>query len=77
MLRARLAGKDGKKVEVLMALKHHPPPTCNECDAPDARIITLFTRNTYCGRFCLAEGQTKYCRMILRAQAEGIDNGAA
>lgn len=48
---------------------------CAECDAPDPKVITLFTREHYCGRHCLAEGQMKYCRMILRANAERIDDG--
>lgn len=48
---------------------------CAECDAPDPKVITLFTREHYCGRACLAEGQLKYVRMIIRAQAEEVDNG--
>lgn len=50
-------------------------PICSECEAPEAKIITIYTREHYCGRHCLAEGQLKYARMILRAKAEGIDHG--
>jgi hypothetical protein len=50
-------------------------PTCAECGSENARIITLFTRYTYCGRWCLSEGQCKYIRTILRMRAEEIDNG--
>jgi hypothetical protein len=45
-------------------------PLCNECETPEAQIVTLFTRNTYCGRACLVKGQLKYVRFILRVTAE-------
>lgn len=48
---------------------------CAECDAPDPKVITLFVRERYCGRHCLSEGQCKYIRMILRAQAEEVEHG--
>lgn len=48
---------------------------CSECDEPDPKVVTIYTREQFCGRQCLAEGQLKYTRMILRAAAEGIDNG--
>lgn len=48
---------------------------CAECDTPDPKIIALYTRERYCGRYCFAEGQLKHTRLILRATAEGIDHG--
>jgi|tagenome__1003787_1003787.scaffolds.fasta_scaffold17231332_1 hypothetical protein len=53
-----------------MLLLSKPPPSCVECETPDARIEALFTRELYCGRFCLAEGQLKYVPFILRVNAE-------
>jgi len=44
-------------------------PLCNECETPEAQIVTLFTRNTYCGWTCLAKAQLNYVRFILRALA--------
>jgi Protein of unknown function (DUF1275) len=34
----------------------------------------LFTREVYCGRYCLTEGQLKYVRWVLRANAEAQHN---
>lgn len=48
---------------------------CSTCDTPEPKIITIFTRQHYCGRHCLAEGQLKYVQLILRANAEGIEHG--
>lgn len=53
----------------------HIQYVCGECDTPDPKITTLFTREQYCGRFCLAEGQLKYVRMIIRARAEEVEHG--
>lgn len=50
-------------------------PKCSECDTPEAKVISLFIHEHYCGRYCLAEGQLKYARLILRANAERIENG--
>lgn len=47
---------------------------CQECDA-EAKIITLFLRNTYCGRYCLAEGQLKLARWLSRLKAEEVEHG--
>lgn len=47
---------------------------CSECNEP-SNIEALFTREPYCGRKCLAEGQLKYVRMILRMRAEELHNG--
>ena len=33
------------------------------------------TRESYCGRACLSEGQLKYVRIVLRAKAEMIEHG--
>jgi hypothetical protein len=52
-----------------MLLLSKPTPKCAECGAP-AKIEVLFTREVYCGRCCLAEGQLKYVRWVLRANAE-------
>ncbi len=52
-----------------MLLLSKPTPRCAECDAP-AKIQALFTREVYCGRYCLTEGQLKYVRRVLRANAE-------
>jgi len=52
-----------------MLLLSKPTPKCAECNA-SAKIEALFTREVYCGRGCLAEGQLKYVRMVLRCQAE-------
>ena len=52
-----------------MRLLPKPTPKCAECGAP-AKIETLFTRELYCGRYRLAEGQLKYTRLILRCNAE-------
>ncbi len=59
-----------------MLLLSKPTPKCAECEAP-AKIEALFTREAYCGRFCLAEGQLKYVRMVLRCQAEAQHVGRA
>ena len=48
-----------------------PKPLCTECEA-EAKIITLFLRNYYCSAACLAEGQLKLTRWLLRMQAEAI-----
>lgn len=48
---------------------------CSECESEQPKVITLFTREHYCGRFCLAEGQLKYVRMILRTNPEEFDHG--
>lgn len=56
-------------------MRIHITYLCAECDTPDPKIITLFVREHYCGRHCLAEGQLKYCRMILRATAEEAEHG--
>ena len=45
---------------------------CAECDAEEPKIVTLFMREHYCGRFCLAEGQLKHARLIIRVAEEGI-----
>jgi hypothetical protein len=45
-------------------------PLCNDCETPEANILTLFTRNAYCGQACLAEGHSKYVRFMLRVAAE-------
>lgn len=47
---------------------------CAECDVSEPKIIALYTRERYCGRYCLAEGQLKYHRMILRATAEEVEH---
>jgi hypothetical protein len=52
-----------------MLLLSKPTPKCAECGAP-AKIEALFTREVYCGWYCLAEGQLKYVRCVLRANAE-------
>ncbi len=56
-------------------MANSPIVLCSECEAPGAKIIMLFTRTPYCGRYCRSEGEFKYIRMIMRAKAEGIDNG--
>lgn len=48
---------------------------CAECDTPEPKIIALFTRERYCGRFCLAEGQLKHTRLIIRMAAEEVEHG--
>lgn len=48
---------------------------CAECNAPDPKIVTLFVREQYCGRYCLAEGQLKHTRLILRMAAEEVEHG--
>jgi hypothetical protein len=53
-----------------MLLLSKPTPSCVECETPNAKIEALFTRELYCGRFCLAEGQLKYVRFVLRVNAE-------
>lgn len=58
-----------------MALKPLPSTICCECDAPDACIIYIFTREHYCGAACHVEGYMKLTRMLKRAKAEGLDNG--
>lgn len=58
-----------------MALKPLPPTICSECDAADAKIIFIFTREHYCGAACHTEGYAKFVRMIARAKAEGLDRG--
>jgi len=58
-------------------MKLAPKPMCAECDTPDAKIVTLFLRNCYCGRFCLAEGQMKIARWLIRIKAEEINDGTA
>jgi hypothetical protein len=57
-----------------MALKVIPQ-NCAECDAPDSKIIYIFTREHYCGAYCTAEGFMKLTRMFERAKAEGIEHG--
>ena len=49
-----------------MLLLSKPTPS----ETPNAKIEALFTRELYCGRFCLAEGQLKYVRYVLRVNAE-------
>lgn len=51
---------------------HH---VCSECDSKAPKIVALFTREQYCNRHCLAEGQLKHTRLILRMAAEEIHNG--
>lgn len=48
---------------------------CAECDSEEPKIIALYTRERYCGRFCLAEGQLKHTRLILRMAAEEVEHG--
>jgi len=55
-----------------MLLLSKPTPSCVECETPDAKIEALFTRELYCGRFCLAEGQLKSVRFVLRVNAEAM-----
>lgn len=53
-----------------------PKPVCVECDAGDAKIVALFTREHYCGRYCFAEGSIKYARLIIRfTEEEGYEQG--
>lgn len=59
------------------AMQLTPKPLCQECEAPKANIVTLFTREPFCGRRCLSEGQCRYIRTILRMRAEEIENGMA
>ena len=47
-----------------MLLLPKPTPSCVECETPNAKIEALFTRELYCGRFCLAEGQLKYVNLL-------------
>lgn len=56
-------------------MKVHITVFCSECESEEPKIITLFTRIPVCGRFCLAEAQTKYIRTILRMAAEEVSNG--
>jgi hypothetical protein len=49
-----------------MLLPSKPTPSCVECETPNAKIETLFTRELYCARFCLAEGRLKYVRFVPR-----------
>lgn len=56
-------------------MRVHITVFCSECPAEEPQIITLFTRERYCGRHCLAEGQLKYVRMIIRARAEEVEHG--
>lgn len=56
-------------------MRVHIKVFCSECEYEDPKVVTLFTRTPVCGRYCLAEYQTKYIRMILRMKAEEIDNG--
>lgn len=56
-------------------MKVHIAVFCSECPEESPKIVSLFTREEFCGRHCLAEGQLKYARMILRANAERIDHG--
>lgn len=56
-------------------MRIHIKVFCSECESEDPKIVTLFVREQYCGRECLAEGQLKYCRLILRVNAERIENG--
>jgi hypothetical protein len=46
-----------------------PKLLCSECDT-EAKITTLFLRNCYCSAECLAEGQLKLARWLLRMNAE-------
>lgn len=55
-----------------VVMKVHITVFCSECPTEEPKIITLFTRIPVCGRFCLAEAQTKYIRTILRMAAEEI-----
>lgn len=48
---------------------------CVECDTPDPKIITLFVREHFCGRYCLAEGQVKFERLLRRAIATEVEHG--
>lgn len=56
-------------------MRVHIKVLCSECESEDPKIVTLFTRETVCGRYCLAEQQLKYARLILRVNAERIENG--
>ncbi len=48
---------------------------CSECPNEHPKIVVLATREYFCGRYCLAEGQFKYVRMIQRCLAEEIEHG--
>lgn len=53
----------------------HISHLCAECDAPDPKIIALYTRERYCGRYRLAEGQLKHTRLIILMAAEEVEHG--
>ena len=59
-----------------VAMKLAPRPICSECEIPEAKIETLFTREHYCGRACLTESQLKYVRTVLRCSAEAAHENA-
>ena len=43
-----------------------PKPTCTMCEAPEAKVIMLFTREHFCGRYCFSEGSLRYAQLIIR-----------
>jgi hypothetical protein len=47
-----------------------PKPLCAECEIPDAKILSLITRESYCGKACCVEGHLKHYRWIQRQRAE-------
>jgi hypothetical protein len=57
-------------------MKIAPRPLCSECEASEAKIVTLFTHESFCGRACFAEGQLKYVRTVLRANTEALYENA-
>lgn len=56
-------------------MKVHITVFCSECPAEEPQIIALYTRERYCGRHCLAEGQLRHTRIILRMAAEEVEHG--
>jgi hypothetical protein len=50
-------------------MKILPKLLCSEC-SKEAKITTLFLRNCYCSATCLAEGQLKLAKWLLRMKAE-------
>lgn len=53
----------------------HIHEVCSECPNQDPKIISLFTREKFCGKHCWNEGVLKYSRMILRAAACEVEGG--
>lgn len=48
---------------------------CAECGNPDPKLQSLYTRECYCSGYCLAEGQLKYVRWVIRMNAEAANVG--